>query len=45
MARWKERPEESYRFTVQSFFEPTDFLHTLRDWILDDGPRARLENA
>ena len=34
MARWKERPEESYRFAVQSFFEPTDFLHTLRDWIL-----------
>lgn len=24
MARWKERPEESYRFAVQSFFEPTD---------------------
>jgi len=40
MARWKERPEESYRFAVQSFFEPTDFLRTLRDWILfyvDDG--------
>ena len=34
MARWKESPEESYRFTVQSFFEPTDFLRTLRDWIL-----------
>ena len=34
MARWKETQEESYRFTVQSFFEPTDFLHTLRDWIL-----------
>ena len=34
MARWKERPEESYRFAVQSFFEPTDFLRTLRDWIL-----------
>ena len=34
MARWKERPEESYRFVVQSFFEPTDFLRTLRDWIL-----------
>ena len=26
--------EESYRFAVQSFFEPTDFLRTLRDWIL-----------
>ena len=24
MARWKERQEESYRFAVQSFFEPTD---------------------
>ncbi len=34
VARWKERPEESYRFAVQSFFEPTDFLRTLRDWIL-----------
>ena len=34
MARWKEQPEESYRFAVQSFFEPTDFLRTLRDWIL-----------
>ena len=34
MARWKETTEESYRFAVQSFFEPTDFLRTLRDWIL-----------
>ena len=34
MARWKEPREESYRFAVQSFFEPTDFLRTLRDWIL-----------
>ena len=34
MARWKETQEESYRFAVQSFFEPTDFLRTLRDWIL-----------
>ena len=34
MARWKESPDESYRFAVQSFFEPTDFLRTLRDWIL-----------
>lgn len=34
MARWKEHPEESYRFAVQSFFEPTEFLRTLRDWIL-----------
>lgn len=34
MARWKEKPEESYRFAVQSFFEPTEFLRTLKDWIL-----------
>ncbi len=34
MARWKEASEENYRFAVQSFFEPTDFLRTLRDWIL-----------
>ena len=34
MARWKEQPEESYRFAVQSFFEPAGFLRTLRDWIL-----------
>ena len=34
MARWKETREESYRCAVQSFFEPTDFLRTLRDWIL-----------
>ena len=34
MARWKEQQEESYRFAVQSFFEPTEFLRTLRDWIL-----------
>ena len=34
MARWKERTEDNYRFAVQSFFEPTDFLRTLRDWIL-----------
>ncbi len=34
MARWKETPDESYRSAVQSFFEPTDFLRTLRDWII-----------
>ena len=34
MARWKEGPDESYRLAVQSFFEPGDFLRTLRDWIL-----------
>ncbi len=34
MARWKQQPEESYRFAVQSFFERTDFLRTLQHWIL-----------
>jgi type I restriction enzyme, R subunit len=34
MARWKQRREETYRFAVQSFFEPTDFLRTLQQWIL-----------
>ncbi len=34
MARWKQTPDESYRFAVQSFFEPTDFLRTLQHWIL-----------
>ena len=34
MARWKKAPEETYRFAVQSFFEPTDFLRTLQHWIL-----------
>ncbi len=34
MARWKETRDESYRFAVQSFFEPREFLRTLRDWIL-----------
>ena len=34
MARWKERPEESYRSAVQSFFDPAVFLRTLKDWIL-----------
>ena len=34
MARWKERSEESYRFAVQSFFDPAVFLRTLKDWIL-----------
>jgi type I restriction enzyme R subunit len=34
MARWKQTPDEAYRVAVQSFFEPTDFLRTLRDWIL-----------
>ncbi|MBS0234239.1 MAG: HsdR family type I site-specific deoxyribonuclease [Proteobacteria bacterium] len=34
LARWKERNDESYKFAVQSFFEPTDFLRTLQHWIL-----------
>jgi type I restriction enzyme R subunit len=34
MARWKQKPEETYRFAVQSFFERTDFLRTLQHWIL-----------
>lgn len=34
MARWKQAPDEAYRFAVQSFFEPTDFLRTLQHWIL-----------
>ena len=34
MARWKQKPEDTYRYAVQSFFEPTDFLRTLQHWIL-----------
>lgn len=34
MARWKQKREETYRFAVQAFFEPTDFLRTLQQWIL-----------
>ncbi|CAM8846054.1 Type I restriction enzyme endonuclease subunit [Burkholderia pseudomallei] len=34
MARWKQAPEESYRFAVQAFFEHHDFLRTLQHWIL-----------
>ncbi|ARL88228.1 type I restriction endonuclease subunit R [Burkholderia pseudomallei] len=34
MARWKQAPDESYRFAVQAFFEPHDFLRTLQHWIL-----------
>jgi type I restriction enzyme, R subunit len=34
MARWKQKPEETYRFAVQSFFERTEFLRTLQHWIL-----------
>jgi len=34
MARWKQAHDETYRFAVQSFFEPTEFLRTLQHWIL-----------
>ena len=34
MARWKQEREETYKFAVRSFFEPTDFLRTLQHWIL-----------
>ncbi len=34
MARWKQTPAETYRFAVQAFFERTDFLRTLQQWIL-----------
>ena len=34
MARWKQAPEETYRFAVQAFFERTDFMRTLQHWIL-----------
>lgn len=34
MARWKQAPDEPYRAAVQAFFERTDFLRTLRHWIL-----------
>lgn len=30
MARWKQTPDEAYRFAVQAFFERTDFLRTLQ---------------
>ncbi|RZJ18620.1 MAG: HsdR family type I site-specific deoxyribonuclease [Brevundimonas sp.] len=34
MARWKQTPDEAYRFAVQAFFERTDFLRTVQHWIL-----------
>ncbi len=34
ISKWKQTPDEEYRFAVQSFFEPTDFLRTLQHWIL-----------
>ena len=34
MARWEQASEETYRFAVQAFFEPAEFLRTLQHWIL-----------
>ena len=34
ISRWKQTPDEEYRFAVQAFFEPTEFLRTLQHWIL-----------
>lgn len=34
ISRWKQAPDEEYRFAVQAFFEPTDFLRTLQHWVL-----------
>jgi len=32
--KWKHTSGESYRDAVQAFFEPRDFLRTLREWVL-----------
>ncbi|WP_262013332.1 type I restriction endonuclease subunit R [Micromonospora sp. Mcm103] len=32
--KWKHTEDESYKSAVEAFFEPRDFLRTLRDWIL-----------
>lgn len=34
IAKWKYTEDEAYRAAVQAFFEPNDFLRTLRHWIL-----------
>jgi len=34
LVRWKQAPDEAYRFAVQAFFERTDFLRTIQHWIL-----------
>jgi type I restriction enzyme, R subunit len=34
IAKWKHTEDEDYRTAVQAFFEPTDFLRTLQQWIL-----------
>lgn len=32
--KWKHTSDESYREAVQAFFEPREFLRTLREWVL-----------
>ena len=32
--KWKHTHDEVYRAAIQAFFEPHDFLRTLKDWIL-----------
>ncbi|BCN68215.1 HsdR family type I site-specific deoxyribonuclease [Rhodococcus hoagii] len=32
--KWKHTSDESYHDAVQAFFEPRDFLRTLREWVL-----------
>ncbi|AMW18489.1 deoxyribonuclease HsdR [Mycobacteroides chelonae] len=32
--KWKHATDESYRDAVQAFFEPSDLLRTLREWVL-----------
>lgn len=32
--KWKYTSDEPYRDAVQAFFEPRDFLRTLREWVL-----------
>jgi type I restriction enzyme R subunit len=34
IVKWKHTEDEAYRSAVQAFFEPTDFLRTLKHWIL-----------
>ena len=41
--KWKHTSDESYREAVQAFFEPREFLRTLREWVLFISKMARLE--
>lgn len=34
ITRWKHTEDEDYRSAVQAFFEPSEFLRTLQQWIL-----------